>query len=265
MAKAAVTYTSYLEIEQLLTAQNPKSGSAETFEHDEMLFIIIHQVYELWFKQLLHEIDYLMQLLRANNASKALHTVRRMLTILKTIVAQVDVIETMTPLEFNSFREFLDTASGFQSLQFREVEFVLGHKRLSIMKHFPEGVFGRDRLMKRYNEPTLWDAFLHFLSLNGHAVPKDDLGRDITQPIAPSPQLQALLVDIYRSDTLAVRICERLLDLDEGLQEWRYRHVKMVQRTIGVKMGTGRSSGVQYLLSTIQPVFPDLWAIRSQL
>jgi len=250
------------DLDELLQLQEPKSSPVE---HDEMLFITIHQVYELWFKQLLHEIDYLCHRLRENDPVPALHTLNRMRTILKTVVSQIDVLETMTPLEFNSFRSFLESSSGFQSVQFRELEFVLGHKRKAIMNHFPPENFHYDALQRRYNEPSLWDAFLVYLGANGYDVPEHLLNRDLTDGIEPSPELQTQLIQAYRTDHTVRSVCERLVDFDEGLQEWRYRHVKMVQRTIGMKPGTGGSPGVKYLESTIQSVFPDLWAIRSEL
>jgi tryptophan 2,3-dioxygenase len=258
----SLTYASYLRLDELLSIQTPKSRGPE---HDEMLFIIIHQVYELWFKQILHELDYLQQLLRNNDSPRAAHIIRRILAILKTVVAQLDVLETMTPLEFGSFRSFLESASGFQSAQFREVEFVLGYKRTAIFSNYPEDSPGRRKLEQRYTQPTLWDAFLHYLSLNGYAVPEDQLNRDVTQPVQPLPAIQAILIDSYRQNTTVSNICENLVDMDEGFQEWRYRHARMVERTIGNKMGTGGSAGVQYLVTTIKPFFPDLWAIRSQL
>ncbi|HEY0604022.1 MAG TPA: tryptophan 2,3-dioxygenase family protein [Herpetosiphonaceae bacterium] len=133
------------------------------------------------------------------------------------------------------------------------------------MQHFPEEMPGRRRLMERYDEPTLWDAFLCYLHLNGYAVPEHQLSRDVTQPLEPSQEVQQILIDVYRHNQLVSTICERLLDIDEGFQEWRYRHVKMVERTIGIKHGTGGSSGVPYLAATIKPFLPDLWAIRADL
>lgn len=258
----SLTYLNYLKIDELLQLQAPVS---EPEEHDEMLFIVIHQVYELWFKQMLHEMDYLCAALRENREPVVVHTLRRILTILKTVVAQIDVLETMTPLDFNSFRAFLESASGFQSVQFRELEFAMGHKRAAMLKHVPMENTLADRLHARYHAPTLWDAFLVFLTRNGYDVPADLLHRDVTQPIEPSPALQATLIQVYRTDPQVMRVCERLVDLDEGVQEWRYRHVKMVERTIGSKPGTGGSPGVKYLQTTIHPLFPDLWAIRSEL
>jgi tryptophan 2,3-dioxygenase len=259
----AVTYSSYLKLDELLSLQRPLS---EGPEHDETLFIVIHQVYELWFKQLLHEVDYLMALLERQDAPRSLHTLKRILTILKVVVAQIDVLETMTPLEFLSFRARLESGSGFQSFQFREMEFVLGHKTPASLDRYPEGSEARARLTRRLAARTLWDSFLRYLAAAGYSVPADQLGRDVTKPIEPSAPLRAVLVEVYRKDATTASICERLLDLDEGLQEWRYRHVKMVQRTIGTKHGTGGSEGAAYLMKTLnQPMFPDLWAIRTEL
>jgi len=258
-----VTYSSYLKLDQLLSLQQPLSDGPE---HDETLFIVIHQVYELWFKELLHEIDYLTTLLARQDTPRALHTLKRVLTILKVVVAQIDVLETMTPLEFLSFRERLESGSGFQSFQFRELEFVLGAKHPAAVERYPAGSESRRRLERRFAEPTLWDAFLRFISVTGYAVPPELLARDVSAPVASSPALQAVLMDIYRRDPIVASLCERLVDLDEGFQEWRYRHVKMVQRTIGTKRGTGGSQGAAYLMTTLnQPFFPDLWAIRAEL
>src|SRR6266545_4217728 len=259
----AVTYGSYLCVDDLLNLQRPRS---EGPEHDELLFIVIHQVYELWFKELLHEIDFVQQLLGQNESHRAQHTLKRILTILKVAVGQIDILETMTPLEFLSFRARLEAASGFQSDQFRQIEFVLGRKSEATIDRFPDGSRARLALQQRYREPTLWDAFLRYLSREGYPVPDAHLVRDVTAPIAPSIDLQRVLVDLYRRDAKNAELCERLVDLDEGMQEWRYRHVKMVERTIGGKPGTGGSGGASYLRGTLgQPLFPDLWEIRSQL
>ena len=260
---AAATYGSYLHIDELLSLQQPRSSGPE---HDEMLFIIIHQVYELWFKELLHEFDRVMRLLEDNASHRAQHTLKRILTILKVMVGQLDILETMTPLEFLSFRERLDAASGFQSDQFRQIEFVLGVKSEQTLRRFQDGSRARVALERRYRAPTLWDAFLHYLSRERYGVPPSDLERDVIAPVEPSPATQQLLVDVYRHDPKNAELCERLVDLDEGIQEWRYRHVKMVERTIGTRRGTGGSAGTAYLRETVgRPLFPDLWAIRTQL
>jgi len=257
------TYATYLKVDELLSLQQPRSSGPE---HDEMLFIVIHQVYELWFKELLHEFDRVRRLLEDDEPYRAQHTLKRILTILKVMVAQLDILETMTPLEFLSFRQRLDAASGFQSDQFRQIEFVLGVKSQPAIERFPEAGRARADLERRYREPTVWDAFLRFLSREGYAVPEQHLSRDVAAAIDPSPEIQQLLVTLYRRDSKNAELCERLVDLDEGIQEWRYRHVKMVERTIGAKRGTGGSSGVAYLQETVgRPIFPDLWEIRSQL
>jgi tryptophan 2,3-dioxygenase len=259
----AVTYSSYLKIDELLSLQQPRSQGPE---HDEMLFIVIHQVYELWFKELLHEFDRVRRLLEDDEPHRAQHTLKRILTILKVMVAQLDILETMTPLEFLTFRERLEAASGFQSDQFRQIEFLLGAKSEHAIRRFPDGSRARLALERRYREPTLWDAFLRYLSREGYDVPASVLARDVVAAIDPSPDVQRILVELYRRDTKNAELCERLVDLDEGVQEWRYRHVKMVERTIGAKSGTGGSSGAAYLRETVgRPLFPDLWEIRSQL
>ena len=257
------SYPEYLKIDELLSLQRPLS---EGPEHDEMLFIVIHQVYELWFRQVLHELDYLQGLLLRNDGPRAGHTLKRILTIMKVMVAQLDILETMTPLEFLSFRDRLEAGSGFQSHQFRELEFALGLKSPRAVERYPAGSEARLRLERRLADATLWDAFLRFLVANGIDVPQADLQRDVTRKVEPSAALRPKLVEVYRCHPALADLCERLVDLDEGLMEWRYRHVKMVQRTIGTRQGTGGSTGAEYLASTLnQPLFPDLWAIRTEL
>ena len=261
--EAAVTYQSYLQLETLLSLQVPRS---EGPEHDEMLFIVIHQVYELWFKELLHELDHVALLFRTDKPHRAQHTLKRILTILKVLVAQLDILETMTPLEFLSFRARLEAASGFQSNQFRQIEFLLGAKHEGALARFPEGSTGRLALERRFRAPTLWDAFLHYLLREEYPVPTSHLTRDYSRPIEPSAEIQLILLDVYRRDVKSAELCERLVDLDEGLAEWRYRHVRMVERTIGNRPGTGGSRGAGYLQSTLgRNLFPDLWEIRSRL
>ena len=258
-----VTYSTYLKLDQLLSLQAPRPGE---LEHDETLFVIIHQVYELWFKEVLHELDFLQKRLRANDTPLASATLKRVLTILKTLVAQIDVLETITPLNFLAFRDRLESGSGFQSHQFREIEFILGKKARPSFERYPEGSVSRERVQSRLNQPTLWDAFLHYLAANEYRVPQTLLQRDYSKGYEPSPEVQRILVEVYKKNPTVAQIVERLVDLDEGFMEWRYRHVKMVQRTIGTKPGTGGSAGAEYLLTTLnQPAFPDLWAIRAEL
>lgn len=273
---AAVTYTSYLQLPALFGLQQPRTGGDGSLpEHDELLFITIHQVYELWFKQLLHELrgdetapgsGGVQGALEEGVAFAALATLGRVLKILKTMVAQIDVLETMTPLEFNAFRSRLESASGFQSGQFRELEVVLGRRDERVLSTAVAGDAVWERVRAALQRPPLWTSYLRFLAARGHAVPAAALRAEPTVAAEPSADVQRVLVEMYRTDEAAALVSERLVDLDEGLQEWRYRHVKMVERTIGSKSGTGGSSGVEYLVSTLfHPVFPDLWAVRAAL
>jgi tryptophan 2,3-dioxygenase len=267
VTRAAVTYSTYLAIDELLAVQRPLSAGPDGRpEHDELLFIVIHQVYELWFKQLLHELAEVQRMLEADDTDTTLHLLNRVLKILKTLVAQIDVLETMTPLQFLSFRDRLESASGFQSGQFREVEAVLGIRDGSAAAAQPEGSVARARIEAAQARRSVWGSFLQFLDARGHALADDVLARDVSLPPAPDELVQDVLVAVYRGDADAALVAERLVDVDEGFQEWRYRHVKMVERTIGTKRGTGGSAGVEYLRRTLfQPVFPDLWEIRGRL
>jgi len=258
----SLTYTDYLNIDGLLDLQQPQSDPEE---HDEMLFIIIHQTYELWFKQILHEFELLRTELNHGETWTAIKTMSRILTIMKTLVGQVDILETMTPLEFNSFRGFLENASGFQSVQFREIELLCGLRSPHIMEVHKSNPKHAELLEKRMKEETIWEAFCCYLYETGHNVEMPDRVHSQGLMFDPSPKTQQILIDVMRRGEESALLCERLVDFDEGLQEWRYRHVKMVQRTIGTKKGTGGSDGVKYLSKTLNnPVFPDLWAIRTQ-
>jgi tryptophan 2,3-dioxygenase len=225
MTAPSVTYSSYLCLDELLACQRPA-----TDEHDEMLFVIVHQVYELWFKQILHEAALLQRRLEAGNGAGALHTARRIAKILKTIVGQLDVLETMTPKQFAAFRPELGTASGFQSNQFRVIEATLGRRDFDRIDD--------PQLRAAVERPSVYDSLLVYLD-----------GAD--------------LVQVYAEEGERAEVCEALVDIDEGIQEWRYRHVMMVQRIIGSRVGTGGSSGTAYLRSTLfRPAFPQLWEVR---
>jgi tryptophan 2,3-dioxygenase len=269
----AVTYTSYLKVDELLELQQPLSDGPE---HDELLFITIHQVYELWFKQILHESAALQLTLESGNTHRSLALLGRIRTIMKTCVAQLDILETMTPLQFNSFRGRLSSASGFQSAQFRELEAVLGRRDqaganaspgtgMAMAAHLVPGSKARNRVEDAMKRPSLYDSALKFFSLRGHNIPESVLTRDVSIGYEANEAVQDALLEAHRNDPEANMVGEALVDLDEGLQEWRYRHVKMVERTIGAKIGSGGSSGAEYLSSTLfRPVFADLWAIRSR-
>jgi tryptophan 2,3-dioxygenase len=194
---------------------------------------------------------------------------------MKTCVSQLDILETMTPLQFNSFRARLTSASGFQSAQFRELEAVLGRRDhagesadkgsgMGMAEHLIPGSEARARVEAAMLRPSLWDSALHYFN-SRMAMPESVLQRDVAKSWEPNEEVQQVLIELHKSDPEASMVAESLVDFDEGLQEWRYRHVKMVERTIGRKMGSGGSSGAGYLASTLfNPVFPDLWAIRSQ-
>ena len=259
--ESALTYSSYLAIDELLKLQRPLSKGPE---HDEMLFIIIHQTYELWFKQLIHEFLEAQRALEANETHKSLAVLGRIRTILKTCVSQIDILETMTPLQFLSFRDYLAASSGFQSVQFRKVEAILGRRDEKVASHLPPQ--SKAEILEIMKHRSLWDSVLLYLSNRGAQIPNELLGRDFNKSYSPNESVQLALIAVHNSDAEAAMVCERLVDIDEGLQEWRYRHVKMVERTIGAKSGTGGSSGVKYLANTLfNPVFPDLWEIRSSL
>jgi tryptophan 2,3-dioxygenase len=244
----ALNYASYLKINELLELQEPLSDGPE---HDELLFIVIHQTYELWFKELIHEFDAAQRSLESGDTHRSLAILGRIRTILKICVAQIDILETMTPLQFNSFRNRLGESSGFQSAQFREIEVILGRRDKSAAAH----LVAEDKLRveRRMNQPALWESFLSYVCHRGFLADSDS-----------KAMVQAALLELHRKDPEAALVCERLMDIDEGLQEWRYRHVKMVERTIGMKTGTGGSTGAEYLRQTLfKATFPDLWEIRN--
>ncbi len=256
-----MTYGEYLKIPELLSLQQLQSDS----EHDELLFITIHQVYELWFQQILHELDRLAQWMDDDELVRGSHQLVRVLKILKTMVGQLDVLETMTPLEFLSFRDFLGNSSGFESVQFRELEFLLGHRKRVHLDRF-EGTDDHARLLARWEAPTLWQHFLSLVDRRGFELPDEVLEVGPGTSTEPHDAVQDALVEVYRTDPALTEFCELLTDMDEGLMEWRYRHMMMVMRTIGTKQGTGGSAGADYLRSTLfTPVFPDLWEIRTRL
>ncbi len=263
MNNTKLTYNKYLKIDELLDLQQLKSNPEE---HDEMLFIVIHQTYELWFKEVLHEFDKIRCDLEDGNTWGSVKTMRRILTVLKTMVGQLDILETLTPLEFESFRGFLDEASGFQSIQFREMEILCGHRSEHILRAHENEPDYKKRLLDRMDEPALWEKFCEYLRQKGYDMPKPDRKNRNGLLYNPSSEAQETILNVMKNDPEAALLIELFVDLDEGLQEWRYRHVKMVERTIGGKAGTGGSTGVEYLRKTLhQRIFPDLWEVRSEI
>jgi tryptophan 2,3-dioxygenase len=248
-----LTYGSYLRVDDLLTLQQERSDPAH---HDELLFIVIHQVYELWFKQLLHELDAVVMYLDAGDPLKVSKSFRRIDAVQRLLETQVDVLETMTPQEFNAFRERLNPASGFQSAQFREIEYLSGARAGSSSRFLEPTPAERERLDRRLAEPTLYDALKRLLARSGFAVDSSDA------------LLQSFKTIYEESDTYYALylLLEEFIEFDERFLLWRGRHVRMVERMIGMKPGTGGSLGVAYLQKTLdKKFFPELWEVRTLL
>jgi tryptophan 2,3-dioxygenase len=248
-----LSYGSYLEVDQLLSLQHPLSKPEH---HDEMLFIVIHQVYELWFKLLLHELDATMRAMDRDDLLRVAKHFRRIHAIQRILEQQVDVLETMTPQEFNQFRDNLNPASGFQSVQFREIEFACGLRRDDVLKYIELDDAQRARLERRTREPSLHDRFKALLQGRGFAV-------------EPHEALLESLRRIYTEESANAdlhMLLEDLIEFDERLLLWRGRHVRMVERMIGQKKGTGGSLGAAYLARTLDSkLFPELWEVRTLL
>jgi tryptophan 2,3-dioxygenase len=248
-----LTYGSYLKIDELLALQQPLSDPPR---HDELLFIVIHQVYELWFKQMLHEIDAAIRHLDGDDLLRAGKNFRRIDAIQRLIETQVDVLETMTPQEFNAFREGLNPASGFQSAQFREIEFLCGAQKTAYLRFLEPTAAERVRLEERLARPTLYDALKGVLGRRGFAVSPPEA---LVQTFRTIYERDEEFYDLYL-------LLEEFIEFDERFLLWRGRHVRMVERMIGMKPGTGGSLGVAYLEKTLsKKFFPELWEVRTYL
>jgi tryptophan 2,3-dioxygenase len=262
----SVTYGSYLKVHELLELQHPLSTPPE---QDELLFIQIHQVYELWFKQILHEVSFAARALDQDRLMVFVRTMRRINTIQSVLTHQVDILETMTPVDFNRFRDLLNPASGFQSYQFRELEFRLGAKEGAYLSFHKNDPIASARLDAALADSTLYDGFLRFVARRGFAVPEAILNRDVSQPYQSSSEVREIILRIYREADSHYDLylaLEALIDLDEGVLLWRQRHVAMVERMIGSRKGTGGSSGVKYLSKTLEKrFFPEIWEARDWL
>ncbi len=251
---AKLTYGSYLQLERLLTSQRLESNPPA---HDELLFITIHQVYELWFKQLLHEVETVREALFTDQVWLAKHLLKRVHVIERVLVEQVDVLETKTPQDFLAFRQHLSPASGFQSVQFRELEFVSGAKDPSFVRRF-QGLTADEttRLHRRLDEPTLWDGFLALLNMRSLSV---DSESDVRRSLLAAAQDRDHYFDVWE-------LAEALIQHDQLAIAWRARHLTMVERVIGTKPGTGGSAGGAYLRGRLPlRYYPLLWDLRSEL
>ncbi len=261
-----LTYGGYLKVNELISLQRLLSDPTR---HDETLFIIIHQTYELWFKQLLHEIDAIVERLSNGETLAAHRLLRRCIEIQRVLVNQVAVLETMTPMDFLAFRDHLLPASGFQSHQFRELEFVSGLKNRRFLKNYEQGTEEYAKLVQRLEQPSLGDAFFVALRRRGFNLPESTEDQDeASQKAAYDARVQEL-VRLYEdadSHYDLFLLAESLIEYDEMFSLWRLRHIKMVERMIGSKMGTGGSEGASYLKKTIErDFFPELWELRTRL
>lgn len=250
---APLSYNKYLKVRELIELQETLSEPAS---HDELLFIIIHQTYELWFKQILHELDATIKWIDEDRVFRANHSLRGVVSIERILVTQIHILESMAPIGFLEFRDKLNPASGFQSMQFRELEFASGAKDEKILKTFSEDQFASERLSKRFGEPSLADAFWGLVSRNGLAVDSLDDRVQATVEILTHPEKYA---ELYNMQDL-------LIEHDELIISWRYNHIQMVERMLGMKRGTGGSEGVGYLMTTLtKKFFPELWEARTHL
>lgn len=261
-----MSYGSYLDLERILSAQHPVSVPEH---HDEMLFIIQHQTSELWLKLMLHELVEARGLLGTDDIGKALKCLARVKHIQKTLTEQWSVLATLTPREYAQFRGFLGSSSGFQSFQYRAVEFILGNKHAGMLKVHEADPKAHELLSNLLNEPTLYDVFLAALARHGYDIPAEVLERDVTKPWTFQESLIPVYKNIYESeDTLwsLYQACEDLVDVEDNFQAWRFRHLRVVQRTIGFKRGTGGSSGVDFLKRALDlTFFPELFAVRTEI
>ena len=263
-----MTYAGYLQLDRLLSAQRPLSDPAH---HDEMLFIIQHQVSELWLKLLMHELQAARAFLQQDQVWQCRKVMARGKQVLRQLVEQWSVLETMTPSEYMGFRDLLGPSSGFQSLQYRAIEFLLGNKNAEMVKVFAHDPEGQAALRAELERPSLYEEFLLYLARFGHAVPGEYLrpGRDWTQPHVSDPALRQVFERIYEDTDRYWReysLSEDLVDLETQFQTWRFRHMRTVMRIIGFKRGTGGSSGVGFLREALDlTFFPELFEVRTSI
>ena len=261
-----MTYGSYLALDQLLTAQHPVS---EPQHHDEMLFIIQHQTTELWLKQLLHELSSARELLARDDLREALKRIARVKRIQDVMTQQWSVLATLTPTEYAQFRGALGNSSGFQSVQYRAVEFALGNKNEKMLSVFADHPANLALLTAEWEKPTLYDEFLRFAARRGLPIPSSILQRDVREPYRETPELVPAIREIYQDPSRywdLYEACEDLVDLETQFQLWRFRHMRTVMRIIGFKRGTGGSSGVGFLRAALElTFFPELFEVRTHI
>lgn len=262
----AMSYGDYLCLDTLLSAQRPCS---EPPQHDELLFIIQHQTSELWLKLMIHELRSARTLIREDQVSPALKRLARVKHIQHSLTDQWSVLATLTPSEYAEIRPFLATSSGFQSAQYREVEFLLGNKNVDMVAVFSHDPAARAELEVLLHEPSLYDEFLAYLGRAGYAVPPELLDRDWSKAYVLNEALVDTFAGVYTDPAahwLVYEACEELVDIEDNFQMWRFRHLQVVQRTIGSRVGTGGSSGVNFLRRALDlTFFPELFAVRGHI
>lgn len=261
-----MSYGDYLRLDLLLSAQQPQSDPPQ---HDELLFIVQHQTSELWLKLMVHELRSARALLAADDLSPALKRLARVKHIQRVLTDQWSVLATLTPSEYAEIRPFLATSSGFQSAQYREVEFLLGNKDADMVKVFKHDPSAQAELATLLTEPSLYDEFLAYLARRGYDVPADVLTRDVTRRHPSSAGLVEVFAQVYAAPAEhwgVYETCEELVDVEDNFQQWRFRHLQVVQRTIGHKVGTGGSSGVDFLRRALDlTFFPELFEVRTRI
>jgi tryptophan 2,3-dioxygenase len=258
-----LSYNKYLRVQDLINLQDCLSDPAH---HDELLFITVHQAYELWFKQILHELDAAIQFLEQDRLPAATRAVERIVEIEKLLVNQIHILESMTPISFLAFRDQLNPASGFQSMQFREIEFSSGLKDERILREFESDEFARERLQARMAQPSLAESFYRLLQRRGLDAPLSEDGEDQKKDYEKRTRAVLEVVTHFEERYEEFQLAEALLDHDEYFSLWRSHHIKMVERMVGAKRGTGGSEGIGYLKTTLdKKFFPDLWEARTYL
>jgi tryptophan 2,3-dioxygenase len=259
--KPTLSYNSYLRVQDLINLQDCRSDPAH---HDELLFITVHQAYELWFKQVLHELDAAILLIGEDRLTAATRAVRRIIEIEKLLINQIHILESMTPISFLAFRDELNPASGFQSMQFREIEFSSGLKDESILREFEDDTFAHGRLKKRLEAPTLAESF--FAALERRGLTFENNSTEAASVREPRTRAVLEILTHFETRYEEFQLAEALLEHDEYFSLWRSHHIKMVERMVGAKRGTGGSEGVGYLKTTLdKKFFPELWEARTYL
>jgi tryptophan 2,3-dioxygenase len=258
------SYGEYLHLDRLLSAQQPL-----TFEQDEMLFIVIHQVSELWMRLFLHELNRILECVRRDDLGPSFKIFTRIGKVQKQMMSAWEVLATMTPSDYSAFRNALGRSSGFQSVQYREIEFVLGNRNPDLVRVHRRDPEGHERLLRALRTPSLYDEALRLLSRRGYGIPPELLDRDVSEPYQSSKAVAGAWLGVYHNaskDWELYELAERLVDLDHNFQLWRFQHMKTVERIIGYKAGTGGTSGVSYLAKALElRLFPELWQIRTAL